>query len=347
MNPLRVGINGFGRVGRAVFRIAHQRRAFSVVAINDINPDPANLAYLLSYDSTYGRFGEDVCVCDGHLEVAGNRVAMYRANAIDEVTWEAQGVDIVVDASGVQRNVLQAPGAIRGSVRKVVVTHSPAEVDATIVLGVNEEEYDPARHHVIAASICDANALAPVAKVLDRAFGISHGFLTTLHPWLSYQNVVDGPSRSQAFPGQVYHHYALGRASLDSLIPKPTTAIEATRRVLPNLSQEFLCFSYRVPTAIVTSGDLSLALSRPAKVEDVIASLEEYEKGQAWRILHNSVEPLVSIDFCRSEYSATVDHRWTMVANGRLLKIVLWYDNEWGYGHRVVDLVQFIGARGR
>jgi len=348
--PIRIGINGLGRIGRAVLRIILSRNDIEVAAVNDINPDIYNLAYLIKYDSTYRRLSHSVEAQDGFLVIGHEkRMRVFHQENIDEVPWREQGVNIVLDASGVQKNLSLARNLKPQGIRNCIVTNSPPEeaVDRALILGVNHEEFDPGKDFLISSSICDANAFAPVAHVLDKNFGIEHGFLTTLHPWLNYQNVLDGPSISYATPGQIHDHYALGRASTVSLIPKTTSAITASCKVLKHLKDKFLSFSYRVPSMIVSSADISVKLRERTMVDHIKGAFEEAEKRQDWKIFHNNKEALVSIDFTGCEYSAVIDHRWIMMNDQNYLKMVLWYDNEWGYSSRVVDLVEYICQRGR
>ena len=339
---MRVAIVGCGRIGRALFRLIAKRSGWQIVAINDINPDPKNLAYLLQYDSEYGRSNDEVIVEDSRLRTAGHDIALFQKPQIEDVPWGDLGVDLVFDASGVHRNVLAAHKVIAQGVRKVVITHSPEEVDHTLVLGANEDTYRPEEHHVVSSSICDAVAVSPVLSLVDRAFGIESGFLTTLHPWLSYQNLLDGPSYSWSSPGTIYHHFAVGRASTRALIPKPTSAIEATMKVLPHLDGALRCMSFRVPTPVVGAANLYLRLTQDLEIEDVRKVFAEAESHQKWPILHLMEEPLVSIDFLGMEYSAIVDQRWTDLAGARHLYIVLWYDNEMGYANHAVHLAEYL-----
>lgn len=347
--PQKIGINGLGRIGRAVLRIALQKEGVEIVAINDINPDVGNLAYLIKYDSTYGRLPHSVTT-EGDRIVIGNekKIAVYRQENIDEVPWEKSGAEIVIDASGVSKNLQRAVRLKQKGVRHCVVTNSPPEdqVDRTIILGANHEELDVKRDFLISSSICDANAFAPVVRLLDRHFGIEHGFLTTLHPWLNYQNVLDGPSISYATPGQIHDHYALGRASTTSLIPKTTSAVNATCKALKKMKGKFLSMSYRVPTMIVSSADISVQLTEKCDAVKVREIFEVAERDQSWKIFYNNKEALVSADFTGSEYSAVVDHRWIMMNDQNYLKMILWYDNEWGYSSRVIDLIHLLQARG-
>jgi glyceraldehyde 3-phosphate dehydrogenase len=344
---IKVGINGFGRIGRAIFRNNLNKNYFKVVAINEINPDTKNIAYTLNFDTLYDRLPNLYRAEHDHLiSNTGDRIKVFHHESIHEVNWDALGVDFIIDASGIYQNVRHAQEMIKEKIiSKVFITHSPDKVDFTMVLGANEKEFDVDNHHVISTSICDATALAPVLKVISNKYGIEFGYITTLHPWLNYQNLMDGPASSWSVPGEIYHHYALGRSAIGNMIPKPTSAISATCKVLKkeNISEEMIgSFSYRPPTAIVGSADITLKIKKNIKVEEVISVFEEIEKKQRFSIFHNNWEPLVSLDFKKTEYSAIIDHRWTDIIKGSLLKLVLWYDNEWGYAARVLDQVKFV-----
>ncbi|CAM9946247.1 unnamed protein product, partial [Chrysoparadoxa australica] len=219
---IKVGINGFGRIGRAIFRNNLDKNFFEVVAINDINPDNGNIAYTLNFDTLYDRLDQPFKI-DGNAMVKADgtsRIEISHKHSIADVDWASHGVDFVIDASGVYQNVLDAQKLIKtGAVKKVFVTHSPKDVDFTMVLGANEHLLDLQKHHVISTSICDATAIAPVTKAVHEKFGISHGYATTLHPWLNYQNLMDGPASSWSVPGEIYHHYALGRSAIGNMIP--------------------------------------------------------------------------------------------------------------------------------
>jgi len=342
---LRVGINGFGRIGRAVFRINDREPRFEVVVVNDLDPNLENLAYLLKYDSIYGRFpGRVEADAEaGIVRVDGRAVVFHAEAEIARVPWDRYDVDVVIEASGVAQNVAAARDILgRRGVRKVVVTHAPtADIDATVIFGVNDEDYAPDHHDIVATSICDANALAPVLKILDESFGIQHGFVTTLHPWLSYQNLSDGSVRSVANPGHYWTDFGLGRASTLNLIPKETTAMRAVRQVLPEVGERIQALSFRVPTGIVSTSDLTLNLaSRPDATE-----INEVLRGAArrrHRVCGYQDEPLVSMDFLGIEQSYVADGRWTRVNAAGGCKLVLWYDNEWGYSQRVVDMVDLM-----
>lgn len=344
---LRVGINGLGRIGRAIFRSNLNKKAFIVVAFNDINPDIGNIVYQLNYDTLYDRLEEKFEFEKNYIYNNHNNIKVFHEKNIDEVDWKSCEVDIVIDASGVLENVLRAKKAIeKQSVKKVIVTHSPDEVDFTMVLGANEDKLDMEKHNVISSSICDATALAPILKLINDNFGIKSGYVTTLHPWLNYQNLMDGPASSWSVPGEIYHHYALGRSAIGNMIPKPTSAIAATCKVVDGIDESIIgSFSFRTPTAIVGSADITLNLKNKVTKEQVLEVLHNYENNQKWDILHNNIEPLVSLDFKKSEFSAVVDNRWTEIIQGDVLKLVLWYDNEWGYSTRVVEQVAYIAKK--
>lgn len=342
---LRIGINGVGRIGKAIFRINSEKKGFHVVAINDINPDIKNITYQLNYDTVYGTFDDKFNVEGDNIYNSDYKIKVFHEKHIDNVNWKSEHVNIVIDSSGVLDNVLRAKSCIeKNGLLKVIVTHSPAnEVDFTMVLGANEKNLDIKKHHIISSSICDATAIAPVFTIIQREIGIKNGYVTTLHPWLNYQNLMDGPASSWSRPGEIYHHYALGRSAIGNMIPKPTSAIEGTCRVVDGVTEDMIgSFSYRTPTAIIGSADITLFLRRSTTVKEIIKLFEELEKKQRWDIFLNNFEPLVSLDFIKSKYSAIIDHRWTDVIDGNLLKLILWYDNEWGYSTRVVDQVIYI-----
>ena len=344
---VRIGINGLGRIGRAILRNNLEKDFFEIVCINDLNPDINNVAYLLKFDTTYGKLNDKVDVEKNLLVVNNKKIPIHSEKDIREVPWDKYDVDIVIDSSGVDLNLKNARSLIELKVKKYICTNSPAKekVDKTIIMGVNEDTINYENDFIIASSICDANAFVPVINVLENEFGIDHGFLTTLHPWLGYQNLLDGPSASYSSPGEIHDHYALGRSSFGTIIPKTTSAIDATNKVLSSIDGKFLSFSFRVPTMIVGSADASIKLMNDASSEQIKELFIEEQKKQTYNIFYNNNKNLISSDFIKSEFSAIIDHRWLMVNNNNYLKIVLWYDNEWGYSARVVDLVKYIGNK--
>ena len=338
---MKIAINGYGRIGRVLHRIINERDNIDVVLINDINPDTNNLAYLANYDSTYGPAKNKYTTKDGKLVNAKEEIQVFNQPDIENVPWKEFEVDLIIDSSGIKDNLEKARG-LKGVVRNIIVANSPSEelVDKTIIFGVNHQEISAEDDFLISSSICDATAFAPLAKLIDENFGIKQGFLTTLHPWLGYQNLLDGPSKSYSAPGEIYDEYALGRASLNNLIPKNTSAITATYKVLPKLKDKFLAVSYRVPTSIVSSADSTLILEKSASLGEIKNLLISVEKDNP-SIFLNNFEALVSADFTRCDKSVVIDHRFLNVQDN-YMKLLTWYDNEWGYSSRVVDLVKYI-----
>ena len=342
---IKVGINGFGRIGRALFRINELNPLFEVVAINDVDPNVENHAYLLKYDTIYGKYEGEVTSSngDGKMVVNDKAIQFYDKEKINEVPWEKHNIDIVIEASGIYQNVIQSKNVInKRAVKKVIITHSPKDgADHTVIFGVNERSYNAENHNIVSTSICDSNASGPVLKLLDDEFGIDHGFITTLHPWLSYQNLLDGSLKSVTNPGHYWKDFSLARASTDSLIPKYTTLVGALKKVIPEISCNLEAISFRIPTSIVSSSDLTITLNDSVTTDDINELFRQKSEE------HNSIvgyqeEQLVSIDFKGISESMFVDGRWTRVLKGKTVKMVLWYDNEWGYSHRVYDMVNLM-----
>ena len=342
---IRIGINGFGRIGRALTRILLNSSDIQLVVINELDNDIDNLAYLLKYDTLYGRIGIDVSVDKHSLVINNEFIPVFSVDKISDVEWGKYNLDVLIEASGVGLNVDLAHELIsKQIVPKVIVTNASSNVDKTIIVGVNELEYEPSKHHVISSSICDANAVAPLLNLVDKNWGIEAAFLTTLHPWLSYQNLLDGPVSSILSPGHSWGDYSLGRASASNLIPKDTTAGVATSVVLPHLSGVIEALSFRVPTHIVSASDLAIKLKKPTTISEVNNRFEEIAKKYP-HIFCLEKEALVSSDYTGAQQSCIVDARRTKVIDGTFLKMVAWYDNEWGYSNRVLDVAR-IAKRG-
>ncbi len=344
MNKIRIGINGFGRIGRAVARLNLRHDLYELVAINDIDPDIDNLAYLFKYDTTYGKLRDDKVEVEGNRLIVNKKpINVHCESDIAKVKWEDDAVDVVIDSSGVLQNVLNASALVKeGRLKKVVVTHAPNQgLDFTYMEGVNEKEYDKKSHHVVSSSICDANAVAPFYKLIDDAFGVEMGEVTTLHPWLSYQNLVDGTIKSVSSPGHYWKDYALGRSSIGSLIPKDTTLCNAMEKVLPGIGERVHSASFRTPTSIVSAADGVFLLKEKTSMEAVHKAIDAYVSKYPG-VLVPDARSLVSIDYLGRECGAVIDTRWLNLNMGRMLKFVLWYDNEWGYSHRAYNLIKNI-----
>jgi len=261
---INVGINGFGRIGRSITRIISDTNNIRVSIINEIDENIDNLSYLIRYDSVYGKFNKKVEVKNKNIiSIDKNDIKVFSKKTIDEVPWEKYDVDVVIDATGVKANVKNSKKILSKKLRKVIITHSPENfVDFTLILGVNEKKYDNKKHNVISSSICDASALGPILHQLDKNFDIENGFVTTLHPRLSYQNILDGSIKSVSNPGHNWKDFSLGRDSISNLIPKNTTAVKAVTKCLKNLENKIDGLSFRVPTAMVCASDLTIQLKK-------------------------------------------------------------------------------------
>lgn len=333
---LRIGINGFGSIGRRFFRIAMQRPNIEVVAINDLG-SAATFAHLLKYDSNYGTLDAPVEVTEDGFMVDGKPVKFFSEKDPAKLPWGELGVDVVIESTGVFTDATKARAHIDGGGAKKVIISAPAKnEDLTVVLGVNENLYDPAQHHVISNASCTTNCLAPVAKVLNDAFGIEKGLMTTVHAYTNDQKVLDLP----------HSDLRRARAAALSIIPTTTGAAKAVGLVLPELKGKLNGFALRVPTPTVSIVDLVAELKQSVTVEQINEALENSAAGPMKGILGVSHEPLVSSDYKGSSLSSIVDAESTMVMEGNMVKVVSWYDNEWGYSARLVDLVEYLLEKG-
>lgn len=341
MKKLKVLINGLGRIGRAIVRINLEKDIFELTAVNDVNPDNKNLAYLLNYDCTYGKLTDPVTSDADNLHIDGRAVRVSHEAEINDVDFT--GIDVVIDSSGIKKNIEQIEKmAAASTVRRFIITNVDSRKAQNIIFGVNEYELDDPNKKIISSSICDVISLGPIYHLLSKVFDIESGFLVTLHPWLSYQNLLDGPAKSWSQPGDVYSHYALGRASTQNLIPKSTSAIRALSNVFPEAMDKIASFSYRTPTQIVSSAVLTLVLKQSTSKEELLQILKDEEDRQKYDIIETTDEPLISIDYVKNSYSSIIDTRWIQVKNGNHIELVYWYDNEWGYSSRIVDIINYL-----
>lgn len=330
---VKVGINGFGRIGRNSLRYA-VRKGLEVVAVNDLT-DAKTLAHLLKYDSVHGIFEKDVYEKDGSIFVDGKEIKVYAEKDPSNLPWKALGVEIVLECTGIFTDKEGASRHLAAGAKKVLISAPAKNEDITIVLGVNEEKYDPAAHHVISNASCTTNCLAPVAKVLLEKFGIKKGLMTTVHSYTNDQRILDLPHKD----------LRRARAAAVSIIPTTTGAAKAVSLVLPELKGKLNGFAMRVPTPNVSVVDLVCELEKPATVEEVNQALASAAANELKGILDYTDLPLVSIDFNGNSHSSIVDGQSTMVIGDNMVKVISWYDNEWGYSCRLVDLAFFVGAR--
>jgi glyceraldehyde 3-phosphate dehydrogenase len=335
MKMVKVGINGFGRIGRNVFRAALSNPHVEIVAVNDLT-DANTLAHLLKYDSVHGVLDLDVEARENTLIVGGKEIKVLAERDPAQLKWSEYGVEIVVESTGRFTKREDAAKHLEGGAKKVIISAPATNEDITIVMGVNEDKYDPAQHTVISNASCTTNCLAPFAKVLHEKFGIVRGLMTTVHSYTNDQQILDLPHKD----------LRRARAAATNIIPTSTGAAKAVALVLPELKGKLNGFAMRVPTPNVSVVDLVAELKTDVTVEEVNRVLKEAAEGPLKGILAYSEEPLVSSDYNGNPASSTIDALSTMVLEGNMVKVVSWYDNEWGYSNRVVDLCQFVAERG-
>src|ERR1700726_1581738 len=332
--PVKVGINGFGRIGRNIFRAALGDPAIEIVAVNDIT-DSMTLAHLLKYDSILGNLPNKVTHTDDSIAVDGKSFKVFRVKDPGELDWSSVGATIVVESTGLFTDGPSARKHIRGTVKKVIISAPATDPDTTLVLGVNDKTYDPAKHHVISNASCTTNCLAPVAKVLQDTFGIHSGTMTTIHSYTNDQKLLDLPHKD----------LRRARAAAINMIPSSTGAAKALHLVIPELKGKLDGYSMRVPTPNVSVVDLTVFVDKPATVESVNAALKAAAQGPMKGVLAYTEEELVSADFKGNPHSSLVDSGYTKVVGDRCVKVLAWYDNEWGYSCRCRDLIKFMAAK--
>jgi len=329
---IKIGINGFGRIGRNVFRAAHKDPNVEIVAVNDIT-DAATLAHLLKYDSVLGVLDADITTKDNAIVVDGKELKVFAERDPGNLPWQELGISYVIEATGLFR---KKPDAVKhinqGGAKKVIISAPAVEPDVTLVLGVNEDIYDPNNHHIISNASCTTNCLAPPTKVIHENFGIEKAFMTTIHAYTSDQRILDTPHKD----------LRRARAAAVSQIPTTTGAAKAVGLVMPELKGKIDGIAIRVPTPNVSLVDLVAVLKQDTTAEAVNSALKTAAEGNLKGILGYSEEPLVSVDYMSNPHSSIVDGLFTRVTGGNLLKLLAWYDNEWGYSCRLIDLVKFI-----
>lgn len=326
----KIAINGFGRIGRNAFKVAIEK-GVEVVAINDLT-DADTLAHLLKYDSLHGKFEGTVEVKEGSLIVNGKEVKVIAERNPADLPWGDLGVDVVIESTGIFRDKAKAQLHIDAGAKKVIIS-APGKGTKSIVMGVNESDYNPAEDNVIDNASCTTNCLAPFAKVLNDKFGLKRGIMTTVHSFTTDQRILDLP----------HEDLRRARAAAESIIPTTTGAAEAVAKVIPELKGKLTGMAMRVPTPTVSVVDLTAELGKEVTVEEVNNALKEAAEGNP--ILGYCDEPLVSIDFKKDAHSSIIDALSTLVIEGNLVKVVSWYDNEWGYSNRIIDLAMYVGER--
>ncbi|MBF8305458.1 MAG: NAD-dependent glyceraldehyde-3-phosphate dehydrogenase [Acidobacteria bacterium] len=332
---VRVGINGFGRIGRNIYRASLGDPEVEIVAVNDIT-DPETLAHLLKYDSILGNLKNSVGHAKDCLQVDGQSIRVFAERDPAKIDWDSVGAQVVVESTGLFTNAADARKHLRGGVKKVIISAPAKDEDVTLVLGVNDGMYDPARHHVVSNASCTTNCLAPVAKVIHDRFTIRSGTMTTIHSYTNDQKLLDLPHKD----------LRRARAAALSMIPTSTGAAKAINLAIPELKGKLDGFAMRVPTPNVSVVDLVVFVEKPTSVEEVNGALKAAANGPMKGILGYTEEELVSADFRGDEHSSIVDAPLTRVVAGNCVKVIAWYDNEWGYSCRVRDLIKFLAAKG-
>lgn len=333
--PIKVGINGFGRIGRNVVRAGLNNPEIEFVAANDLT-DTKTLAHLLKYDSILGQLPETVKDEGDSISVAGKNIKIFAVKDPAEIDWPSLGAQVVVESTGRFTDATDAKKHLRGSVKKVIISAPAKHEHVTVVLGVNEHMYDGSKHNIISNASCTTNCLAPLVKVLHDTFGVEKGSMTTIHSYTNDQNVLDFPHKD----------LRRARAAGLNMIPTSTGAAIAIGLVLPELKGKLDGYSMRVPTPDVSVVDFVAVLKKDATSQEVNASLKQAAEGPLKGILSYTEDPVVSTDMLRNPNSSIIDASLTKVLGGNLVKVVSWYDNEWGYSNRVVDLIAFLGKKG-
>ncbi|KES04184.1 glyceraldehyde-3-phosphate dehydrogenase [Streptomyces toyocaensis] len=330
---IRVGINGFGRIGRNYFRaLLEQGADIEIVAVNDLG-DTATTAHLLKYDTVLGRLKQEVSHTEDTITVGGKTVKVLSERNPADIPWGEFGVDIVIESTGIFTKKEDAEKHITGGAKKVIISAPAKNEDITLVMGVNHEQYDPANHHVISNASCTTNCVAPMAKVLDENFGIVKGLMTTVHAYTNDQRILDFPHKD----------LRRARAAAENIIPTTTGAAKATALVLPQLKGKLDGMAMRVPVPTGSVTDLVVELSREVTKEEVNAAFQKAAEGELKGYLEYTEDAIVSSDIVNAPASCTFDSSLTMVQDGKNVKVIGWYDNEWGYSNRLVDLTVFVG----
>lgn len=333
---IKVGINGFGRIGRMAFRASLENEDIDVVSINDLPIPVEQFAHLLKYDTAMGELNADIAIKDGSLVVDGEEVRVTSHKSPNEIPWDDYGVEYVIESTGVFRKKEQAEGHLKGGAKKVVISAPAKGGVPTFVMGVNNDKYDPENDDVVSNASCTTNCIAPMAKVLNDSFGIESGQMTTIHAYTSNQNIQDGPHKKDL---------RRARAAAQSIIPTSTGAAKATTKVIPDLEGKMDGMAMRVPTIVGSITDFVALLQQEVTKEEINNTFKEVSEGELTGILEYTEVPLVSSDYIKNPASCILDGDLTNVIQNKLVKVLGWYDNEWGYSCRVLDLITYMKSR--
>ena len=333
---MRVLLNGIGRIGKNILRIALEDNAFDIVAINELNPNIENIAYSINYDSTYGRFSDFFTTYDKSIKNSACKIDILNESSLFDIDYKHYGIDIIIDASGTEHDIQKLK---KLDVKSIFLTHPNFEADINIILGVNDDVLDK-KHKIISTSSCNATALLPILKLIDDNFNIECGEITTIHPWLNHRKLLDGNCIGSK-DRDVTCNFEFGRSAAQNIIPSKTTTIEACSYILSHINSKIIASSsFRVPTETVGVIDMTLFVKERCTQDKLIKLCYEYEKNQAYKIIKNNTQALVSSDFKAEEYTTIIDHRFTHVKMDKMIKLSIWYDNEWGYASKVVEILK-------
>jgi glyceraldehyde 3-phosphate dehydrogenase len=341
---MKIAINGIGRIGRSLIRNLSNQKKININYINDLNNDFENIKYLINYDTTYGNLVNSYKLKNDYIINKFQKIKLSSFKNIEDFLEKNNSIDILIDCTGVNSQVVDDKIFHKYRLKHVIKSNCSNDLSLYEYLlpGISSAKKIK-NTKFISAGICDSNALVPLFNILDKKYLIDFGYLTTIHPWLSYQNLLDGAAQSQSVPGHIYTDYVLGRSSVNNILPKKTSAIDAVKKFFPKIANNFSCMSYRVPTSIVSLADVMIKFKRKVLSKDeIIKILLDSEKKQKINLIKNNFEPKTSLDFKNEEYSSIIDHRWTLVLKDNLCKFVIWYDNESGYTSRIIDLIKIL-----
>ena len=335
---MNILLNGVGRIGKSIVRIANSSDTLKIVAINELNSNIQNIAYSINYDSTYGRFEDKFDVNNNFIQNSKNKIEILNKSDLFDIDFKEKNIDIIIDASGSITDIEKLKSL---EVKKIFLTHPNKNADINCILGVNEEKLNT-NHKIISTSSCNATALLPVLKIIDDNFSIEYGDIVTVHPLLNHQKTLDS-SCIGSKDRDVKCNFEFGRSSTQNIIPSQTTTIDACSYVMPFINRELISSSsLRVPTPTVGAINVAITVKNDCSIEKLQSILKDYESKQKYKILLNNFESLVSSDFQAQNYTSIVDHRFTDIKKNKMIKLVVWYDNEWGYASKVVDIVKTI-----
>tara|TARA_B100001093_G_scaffold212845_1_gene204239 strand:- start:63 stop:1094 length:1032 start_codon:yes stop_codon:yes gene_type:complete len=336
---INVAINGLGRIGKSILKILFNEKNINIVFVNDLNPSIQNLCYLVNYDSIYGNLNDPLIPVGNSLIKYKNQTLKY-SNKKNIKNLNLKNVDVLIDSTGKSLNNSDIT-FLKKKIKHIIITNIPKKINFDYFLSDINVDRLKKNNFIISSGTCDGNAVVPIIKLLEDKVKIKFGNITTLHPWLSYQNLMDGPLKSISDPNNIYSTYVLGRSSVGNIIPKTTSVVDVASKIIKNVKSKISCLSYRVPTSIVSCAEMNFTLEKNLNIKDIKNLFHKFEKNQKYKTIRNFNLPLTSIDLKGSLYCSNIDHRWTIL-NGRQLRIVTWYDNEIGYSMNVVNILNKI-----